>query len=1058
MSAIQSSIGLITGIPIEDTVNQLIAISSRPRNLVAGRNQQLVAEQTAVDRLASLVLSLKFSANKFNTATTFTGRTAKSSNPAVGVAVARGSTPKVGSYRFTPLQAASANQYVSKSFEDLSDAVGDGTLRFGFGGHIDKGVALRTLNGGAGVTAGRIKITDKNGDTATIDLRAALTVDDVILAINSSSDISVTAAAEGDAFTLTDNSGGSGTLRVSEVGLGTTATDLGLGGKSTTGDTLTGDDIYRLHEGTKLSALNGGVGVRITDSTTELDNLSFTLRDGTTTFGVDLSGAVTLGDVVDAINDDEDNEGQLTAAISADGRRLELTDNTGSTAANLIVTNGVLGSAAEDLGITADEATDTVTGRRLDSGLRDSLLTSLNGGQGFTLGSIEITNRAGGHGTVDLSSAETVGDVVELINAAGIDVAAAINASRSGVLITDTSGGSGNLIIADVGAETSATDLGIATDDAIDSVNSGSLRRQTIGEATLLSSLNGGDGISLGDFRITDSSGKSSALSLDTPGAEAETVGDVIDAINALSIGVTASLNETGDGILLTDTAGGAGALTVAEVGDGVTAADLNLVGASSSTNTSGQQTIDGSFSYSVDLTDLDQDATGISLASLNGGNGVDLGIFQIVAASDTLETDDEGNTTGTSARFTVNLGAAGKEAFTVGDVIDLINEAAATAGVAVTAAINSAGTGIGLTDATDGSGELTVNELNGSLSPAADLKLLRTAVDKEDDSIDGAGLFSATAGEQGALNTLVDRINALDAGVTASIVSDQIGYRLAITANEPGAANQLLIDGATTEFTFQEISRAQDAVALFGGSAAGGGFTVTSTTNQFNNVVEGLNLTVNQTTGEAVTITVASDDTPLVKVAEEFVATYNSLRTTLDEYTDFNAETLSTGILFGRNEALRVDTDLARLISGTFVSGKFGSLESVGLSLGDDGKLTLDTQKLRDAFAENPTGVETLFQDEDTGVLKKITAVIDALASDDSSLLLSRSQTLQRTIENNESRITRFDEQLTRERERLLTEFFRLEETIALLQSNLDSINAIQPIAISSNRSSQQS
>ena len=59
---------------------------------------------------------------------------------------------------------------------------------------------------------------------------------------------------------------------------------------------------------------------------------------------------------------------------------------------------------------------------------------------------------------------------------------------------------------------------------------------------------------------------------------EAQTVGEVIDAINGLSIGVDARINQTGDGILLVDTVGGGQTLQVREAGTGSTAADLKLL------------------------------------------------------------------------------------------------------------------------------------------------------------------------------------------------------------------------------------------------------------------------------------------------------------------------------------------------------------------------------------------------------------------------------------------------------------------------------------------------
>ena len=144
MSAIQSSVGLITGIPIQDTVDQLMQIAARPRDTLITRTNEVQAERGAVDTLASLVLSLQFSANSLDNDSIFGSRAAASSNSSVSVGVPNGSSPAIGSYQFTPLQAASAHQFVSTSFSDLDEAVGDGTLRFGFGGQVTR--VVRSVN------------------------------------------------------------------------------------------------------------------------------------------------------------------------------------------------------------------------------------------------------------------------------------------------------------------------------------------------------------------------------------------------------------------------------------------------------------------------------------------------------------------------------------------------------------------------------------------------------------------------------------------------------------------------------------------------------------------------------------------------------------------------------------------------------------------------------------------------------------------------------------------------------------------------------------------------
>src|SRR5262249_27260594 len=161
------------------------------------------------------------------------------------------------------------------------------------------------------------RITDKSGEDAVIDLRFATTVDDVLTAINSNTSINVTAEAVGDTIRLTDKTGQNGVLSVQEVNNGSTASDLGLLGLSASGATTvaSGADIYRLHSGTRLTSLNDGNGVDFTTTTGVVDDLVFSLRNGSEV-GVDLSGSETLGDVVDKINNTTGLKGKVTAAIS----------------------------------------------------------------------------------------------------------------------------------------------------------------------------------------------------------------------------------------------------------------------------------------------------------------------------------------------------------------------------------------------------------------------------------------------------------------------------------------------------------------------------------------------------------------------------------------------------------------------------------------------------------------------------------------------------------------------------------------------------------------------
>src|SRR5262249_37163933 len=152
---------------------------------------------------------------------------------------------------------------------------------------IDQGINLTDLNGGSGVQSGSIKITDRSGATAVIDLRAARTVDDVINAVNSNTSVNVQLTAQGDHFVLTEATGQTAAnLRVDNVSGGTTATDLGLASINSASGQAQGQDIVSLGRSVLLSSLNNGNGIRFDSS---LPDLQVNFHDGSTPLNIQFS-------------------------------------------------------------------------------------------------------------------------------------------------------------------------------------------------------------------------------------------------------------------------------------------------------------------------------------------------------------------------------------------------------------------------------------------------------------------------------------------------------------------------------------------------------------------------------------------------------------------------------------------------------------------------------------------------------------------------------------------------------------------------------------------------
>ena len=111
---------------------------------------------------------------------------------------------------------------------------------------------------------------------------------------------------------------------------------------------ITGNNLDPVIDDTTLLAdLNGGKGVQF--STSGGPDLSIALSNGTV-FSVTFHNPQTIGDVITQIDDAPGNDGQLAAAINADGNGLVLTDLTlGTSLFNVIGQQG--SGAALGLGL-----------------------------------------------------------------------------------------------------------------------------------------------------------------------------------------------------------------------------------------------------------------------------------------------------------------------------------------------------------------------------------------------------------------------------------------------------------------------------------------------------------------------------------------------------------------------------------------------------------------------------------------------------------------------------------------------------------------------------------
>ncbi|HVX86038.1 MAG TPA: flagellar hook-associated protein FlgL [Phycisphaerae bacterium] len=228
------------------------------------------------------------------------------------------------------------------------------------------------LNGGAGIgtasatmqgPTGQIVITRTDGTSFNVTLDGVKSVSQLIAAINSASGnttVTATLNGTGNGITLTDTSGGAGNLSVTG-GTNFNANGSLLGIFQTgTGGTLTGTDI-----------------------TFSTDDFRITRHDGTS-FSVNVSGAATIQDVLNAINNADGNgnpANKVTASLNANGNGISLSDaSAGSGALAVTATNG--SAAATGLGIAGSSVSATLNGQDVNpispTGLFSSLIMLRN--------------------------------------------------------------------------------------------------------------------------------------------------------------------------------------------------------------------------------------------------------------------------------------------------------------------------------------------------------------------------------------------------------------------------------------------------------------------------------------------------------------------------------------------------------------------------------------------------------------------------------------------------------------------------------------------------------
>jgi flagellar hook-associated protein 2 len=215
---------------------------------------------------------------------------------------------------------------------------------------------------------------------------------------------------------------------------------------------------------------------------------------------------------------------------------------------------------------------------------------------------------------------------------------------------------------------------------------------------------------------------------------------------------------------------------------------------------------------------------------------------------------------------------------------------------------------------------------------------------------------ISTTAGETYA--TLASDINGMGLGVTATAGSDANGTNLSIASTN-----------GTTPFTISEPSFGfTQATTGANANLTVDGVPINSASNTVTGAISGVTLSLlGAAPGSPVNLTVASDAAQVSTAINQFVTDYNTATGLVN--SQFTADATGTqGVLGSDPTVVNLQSTLEQALNfvSTPAAGTtttVSSLSDLGITMGTDGTLSVDSSTLDNALTNNPGDVQNFFE-----------------------------------------------------------------------------------------------
>ena len=317
-----------------------------------------------------------------------------------------------------------------------------------------------------------------------------------------------------------------------------------------------------------------------------------------------------------------------------------------------------------------------------------------------------------------------------------------------------------------------------------------------------------------------------------------------------------------------------------------------------------------------------------------------------------------------------------------------------------------------------------------------------------------GSNSFTISVTATETLSDIRDKINdsSENESVNATIITDDNGQRLVFSSKETGAVNAIAVTvddtGDTndtdtiglsrlTSVNLSEATQATDAQITIDNTV-----TISSATNEFINVIDGIDITAKKTHGVDDTdssLSITEDNSNIEESLTAFVTSYNKL-------VDLNSDFGQVGE--GKSGAMIGDSLLrgvmSKIRSEFTASFDFGdetlTLSELGIRSDQYGKMSIDSEDLNEFIKSNVDDVQQFLVGTDSkpGFAGSLTAMLDFYTKSDGMI--------QDRIDSKEKSLDKLDdsrEAFTRKMDSLEARLFAQYNAMDLLVSGLNNTSS---------------